>query len=110
MAEPDDGADDGGGGLVAGQPLGEAPVELEGGHLQPRQVGEGAVTCAEVVDGELEARLDEAGEVALYLVGILHQHPFGDLQLQLQGASPWRSMQSKICGQSRDRGTAAVTG
>ena len=26
MAEPDDGADDGGGGLVAGQPLGEAPV------------------------------------------------------------------------------------
>ncbi|MNH29882.1 hypothetical protein D3C79_901370 [compost metagenome] len=88
MAEADDGAHYGGGGLVGRQPLSEASVQLEGRHLQPRQVGQGAVAGAEVVDGELKAGLDQVCEVALYLVGIFHQHPFGDLQLQLPGGYP----------------------
>ena len=68
--------------------LGEAFVELEGRHLQPGKVGEGAVAGAEVVDGGWKPASMRLARVALYLVGILHQHPFGDLQLQLPGGEP----------------------
>ena len=82
MAQADDGADDGRGGPIADQIPGEASIQLEGGDLEPGQVGQRAIAGAEVIDGELEAGPDQAGEVLLYLVGILHQHAFGYLQLQ----------------------------
>ena len=48
----------------------------------------------------LEARLDQAGQVALDFVGVFHQHPSVISSSSCQGRGPWRSMQAEICGQS----------
>ncbi len=85
MAQSDDRTHDSGGRAITGQPLSEAAIQLEGRHLQPRQIGQRTVTGTKVVDGQLKTSGDQIVEVGLNLVGILHQYPFSDLQLQLTG-------------------------
>ena len=63
----------------------EGPVDLHDVDREPLQVGEAAVTRAEIVDGEADPRCGELFELHERDFAIVHDGGLGDLQLQAFG-------------------------
>ena len=85
VAEADDGAHDGGILGVHREVVDEGAVDLERVEREALEVVERAVAGAEVIDGQGEAEFLEGLQRALPALHVLHQHPFGELELEQRG-------------------------
>ena len=68
--------------LIMGQSADKALVEFELVHRHALEPCQGAVTGAEVVDGQAQAQLAQAAKQGQGRVGVVHHRAFGHLQLQ----------------------------
>jgi len=85
MAETHDGCDDRGVFLALTEPVDERPVDLQRMDRQGLQVRERRLTGTEVVDRDLDAESAQPRQDPADALGVVHEHPLGDLQNQRLG-------------------------
>ena len=85
MREADGGGDERGGAGIIRHREDEGTVELQLIDRKLAQVGERAVSGAEIVHGDLNAVVAQAAQDETRLIAVGHQGLFGDLQLKCAG-------------------------
>ena len=85
MTERDDGADDRGVVRVGADVGDERAVDLQRVQREALQIVQRAVTGAEVIDRERKPEFLQRQQRAPPRFGVLHEHPFGELELEQRG-------------------------